>query len=462
MADGARRRPDLERVLDRRVGRQPTLRRLRELARDVGARLWWVGGGVRDAALRRASHDVDLIVTERSRRLRAAIRDRWGTDGFSFRKRGVTTWRFVLGGAPVDLVVAERRGIDADLERRELTVNAIALSLNDGRLHDPLNGLGDLVRRRLRAPHPDRFREDPVRALRLARFVAALPGFRPTAGTRRAAASVADRLAGASPERLLEELGKLLTARRPHDGLDALREGSLLAAVLPEMLPTLDCVAGEDRPDVWSHTVAVVRESTRRGLPGADRLDADGWRVLRFGMLLHDVAKPATLARAADGRPTFHGHETLGARAADRCLARLRAPRGLRRDVARLVRWHLRPGHLADGPRTDRGLRRLAHDAGPLLPHLCIHALADARGSGTPDPEPRLARLEATVRALLATGDALAARPARRPVDGRDVMRICRVGPGREVGRILRELDERVLDGRIEGRADALEWLRTR
>ena len=455
-------RVQLVNALRKRSTRSPLLRTLTELAEENDADLFWVGGGVRDAALRRRSADLDLLVTSGSRRLIGAIRRRWDTKGFSFRKRGVTTWRFRLGNDPLDLVVAERRGLAGDLARRELTLNAMAFSLRDGKLHDPHDGLSDLRRKRLRAVHGDSFNDDPLRALRVARFLAALPGFEATPATLRAAEAQTSRLARVSTERIRDELHKLLLSPRPDRGLDLLQDWGLQHAVLPELSPLHQCVAGQQRPDVWRHTLLTLREmGRRRGLPGMEQLDTeDQWARVGWSLLLHDIAKPATLARKPDGSPSFHGHEVLGAKMADTCLQRLRCSRSLRRDVTHLIRWHLRPGLLADGPRTLRGLRRLATEAGPLLPLLTVHAAADARGSGSPDPAERMERLVATLEELLETGHKLTQSSLQRPVDGNDVMRICGVASGRAVGRILQQIDELVLDGRIGNRRQGLAYLR--
>jgi tRNA nucleotidyltransferase/poly(A) polymerase len=180
--------------------------------------------------------------------------------------------------------------------------------------------------------------------------------------------------------------------------------------------------------------------------------------VLRWSLLLHDVAKPDTFARLpGNGKPTFHGHELLGADRADAVLRRLRLPRHSRRRVVRLVRLHLRPGHLADCGASPRAVRRLVVAAGEDLPLLVLHAACDAAGSGASDP-PRWRRLRAVCAALLAE----AARERRRPpplVSGADVMRVCAIEPGPRVGRLLALARELQRDGVLASREDALAWL---
>ena len=218
-----------------------------------------------------------------------------------------------------------------------------------------------------------------MRALRACRFLA------PSA--RREAAGAARALRRASAERVRDELEKLLLSPRPDRGLEALEQLGLLGAVLPELTPLLACVAGEGRPSVSRHTLDALARSARPGrLPGAAAVrDRERAALLYWTLLVHDLAKPETLGAREDGRPTFHGHETLGARRADALLRRLKLPGAFRRRVAQLVRYHLRPHHLADAGTTPRGVRRLVRDAGADLPVLVLHAACDALASGSPD-----------------------------------------------------------------------------
>jgi len=451
--------------LRRRTAIDPLLSELRDLAEECGARLCLVGGYVRDAALGRASGEVDLVTASHGTRLVHTLRHRWRTQGYRFRKRGVTTWRFRLDGRMVDIVDASHRGLERDLQRRDLTINAIAFDLRSGAVLDPLRGLTDLRAGRLRPPGEDAFRDDPVRALRLCRFMAQLPEFRSTAGARRGAAGVARAVRRAAAERVSQELDKLLLTRRPRVGLESLEALGLRGAVLPELDATVGCTAGAGRPDVWTHTIDAVglgAAATERRLPGARFVrDAEDLRALRWTLLLHDISKPETLATAPDGRPTFHGHEVLGERRADALLRRLRHPAARRRRVCRLIRLHLRPGHLADAGGPTRGLRRLVRDAGEDLPLLTVHAAADARASGSPDAQPRWRRLRAVLQRLLEMWEERADAPPPSLVDGRDVMRVLKLEPGPEIGRVLARVREAQDDGRVRTRRQALNYLAT-
>lgn len=451
----------LEGILRRRPRSDVPLRELVAIARESGAGLYLVGGYVRDAALGRKARDIDLLCARRTARVVAALRAGWGSRGFRFRKRGVTTWRFHAEGRQVDLVDASRRGLAGDLERRELTVNAIAYDLAAGRLHDPLRGLADLRAGRLRAPRPGVLREDPLRALRVARFAAQFPAFSVAPALRAEARTVRAALGRASAERIRDELNRLLEARAPQRGLSLLDELGLLGALLPELEPLRSCVAGLERGSVWSHTVEAIARSARAfRLPGARALGEPGAaRLLRWTLLLHDISKPESLGRAADERPTFHGHEVRGARRSDALLRRLRMPRAERRRIVRLVLFHLRPGHLADAGGPVRGMRRLAREAGEDLPLLVLHAACDARASGGPGAVARWRRLRELLLALLQLGEGSRSEPLPRLVDGRDVMRVLGLPPGPRVGRLLDRVRERQESGALHSREEALAYL---
>jgi len=451
--------------LRRRMTSDPLLSELRDLAQETDARLCVVGGYVRDAALGSRSGEIDLVSASHCTRLVNALRLRWDTRGYRFRKRGVTTWRFRLDGRMVDIVDASRRGLERDLHRRDLTINALAFDLRSAVLVDPVRGRSDLRAGRLRPPAEGAFRDDPVRALRLCRFMAQLSGFTPTAEARRGATGAARALRRAAAERVSHELDKLLLANRPRLGLESLEDLGLRGSVLPELDATVGCTAGGGRPDVWTHTIDAVglgAAATTLRLPGARLLsDAEDRRVLRWALLLHDISKPETLATAPDGRPTFHGHEVRGERRADALLRRLRQPAALRRRVGRLIRLHLRPGHLADAGGPTRGLRRLVRDAGEDLPLLTVHAAADARASGSPDGQARWRRLRGVLHRLLEMWQERVDSPPALPIDGRDVMRTLQLKPGPEIGRILDRVREAQEDGTVRTRRQALAYLRT-
>jgi putative nucleotidyltransferase with HDIG domain len=456
-------RDRLASLLRHRTARDPRIRQARDAAWEVDAELWLVGGYVRDSALERRATDVDLVVGRGRDRLVPELRRRWATRGFRFRKRGVTTWRFRVRGHEIDVVDASRRGLDRDLARREFTINAIAFDLTTSRVLDPLKGLADLRARRLRLPRSGVIREDPLRALRAARFLAQLPRFTLEREARRQVSTAGTGLRRASPERVRDELDKLLASDDPARGLAALEELGLVGAVLPELVPLASCVAGAERPDVWRHTLdALARSAPPRGLPGRSALgDADGRKLVRWALLLHDISKPETFAVREDGRPTFHGHEVLGVRRAEALLVRLRVPRDARRRIGCLILNHLRPSQLAEAGAPARGLRRLVREAGEDLPLLAVHAACDALASGAPDHRPRWRRLRRVLDELIELWERRTQSPPPVLVDGRDVMRALGLGPGKRIGELLASVREHQESGELTTRREALAWLRS-
>jgi poly(A) polymerase len=274
---------------------------------------------------------------------------------------------------------------------------------------------------------------------------------------------VARSLGRATPERLGQELDKLLIASRPRLGLDSLEGMGLRTSVLPELDAAVECVAGRQRPDVWTHTIDAVgmaAQAATHRLPGSRFLvSTDDRRVVRWALLLHDISKPETLEIAPDGRPTFHGHEILGEDRADALLRRLHLPAAIRRRVTRLIRLHLRPGHLADAGGPVRGLRRLVRDADDDLPLLAIHAAADARASGSPDARTRWPRLRAVLYDLLGMWESRTATPIQSLINGRDVMRVLGLKPGPEIGQALDCVADAQEDGTVRTRRQALAFL---
>jgi tRNA nucleotidyltransferase/poly(A) polymerase len=457
-------RRDLEAALRRFRSADPLARSAHRTALDLGVPLWIVGGLVRDTALGRRSRDLDLVAGKGAAKLVRGLREVWGTRGHRFHKRGVTTWRFQAAGREIDVVDAGRRGLDDDLRRREFTVNAIAFDLASGRIVDPLDGLRDLRRGVLRMPRPGVFREDPLRTLRAARFLAQLPDFRIGSESAEEAKTVAPRLRRAAVERVRDELDRLLVATDPARGLRTAMDLGVVRAVLPELLPMSGCLAGRDRPDVWDHTLGTLTAAAgyRRRPAAALVRDPATARVLRWSLLLHDVAKPDTLVIDDDGRPTFHGHEVLGSGRAGEILRRLLLPKNVRTRVRRLIRFHLRPYQLAECGMPVRGMRRLAREAGEDLPTLIVHAACDGLGSGAPDARARWRKLRAACNALLETWEAAGRETPAPLLGGDDVMRVLGLDPGPEVGAILAEVRDLQESGTIRTRREALAALSER
>ncbi len=321
---------------------------------------------------------------------------------------------------------------EEDLDRRDLTVNAMAFDPESGELLDPHGGALDLERRRLRAVGlaRDRFHEDALRPLRVARFAAVL-GFEVEGETRRALGCALDRSALVAPERVRVELEKLMGAPEPSIGFELLREAGLLALWLPELAECRGVPQNRFHAhDVYFHL-----------LHSTDAARADD-PVVRWAVLLHDIGKPATRAEKPNGEGTFYNHEVIGATLADGILRRLRFSNPFREQVVHLVREHMfdyRPGW------SDAALRRWLRRVGvDHVARLFDVRIADCLGNGRKGFPDDLDAMAVRIDALLAESSALDVSDLA--IDGRDVMNALAIAPGPLVGEALERLLEAVIE----------------
>ncbi len=439
---------------DQPVDDAEVLRLLKRAAAVRGVKAWVVGGYVRDKLLGRPHPNPDVVV-ERGDALALAAhfaRLAGAPPPVTFERYG--TAQVTLPGHLVEFVDARSESYTSnsrkpevrpatlaeDLRRRDFTVNTLLMDL-DGNIEDPLGGRADLEARVLRTPaDPLRtFDDDPLRMLRAVRFAAEL-GFELTPALLPAMRQMSARLAPpvVSVERVADELRRMLTSERPALAVELLDRGGLLEVILPEVAACKGMAqGGYHTHDVFGHTVLTV-QGTAADLP------------LRLAALFHDVGKPSTAT--PDG--AFTGHEELGSTMARAALERLRFSQREIEVVASLVRLHLRPVYYKS-EWSDGAVRRLARDAGAQLPRLMALARADVAASAYPEPQ-KLEELQARIDGVLAE------QPSRLVplVLGEDVMRVRGIGPGPDVGRIKRRLEELVIDGEIApSREAAVEYL---
>lgn len=425
---------------------------------QAGFRLYLVGGVVRDAVLGRLSpeHDLDFTTNARPDDVERIVRgwaDAVWTQGKKFGTVGL-----LKGGRRMEItthraeaylpdsrkpVVMFSDAVEADLSRRDFTVNALALSLPDMILIDPFNGIGDLAAHRLRTPlsPEESFTDDPLRMLRAARFIA---GYRlvPDENVVDAVTRLRSRLDIVSEERIRDELDKLLVVERPGEGLWFL----VRTGLAEEFLPELPALALEQDPihrhkDVLAHTIAVVEKC---------RPD----RILRLAALLHDIGKPKTRSYGPGGTVSFHHHEVVGARMARDRMRALRYPSEDIEQVSRLVELHLR-FHTYRMGWTDSAVRRYVRDAGPLLDQLNELTRNDCT-TRNPVKAKALARrideLERRIDELERQEELAAIRP---DLDGNEVMARLGIAPGPLVGEALDFLLELRLEEGPLGKEEA-------
>jgi len=440
---------------------------------------WLVGGVVRDRALGRPTDDYDVAVQGDARKLARALAQAADAHAFALSD-SFGVWRVVARDHAwqVDVLPVAGSSIEADLARRDFTINAIAEPLGGGPYVDPFGGTSDLRERRLRMVSPRAFAQDPLRTLRLARLACELE-FSLDADTVAAARASSSALSAVAPERVFAELRRIVVAEQALRGLALMDELGATDVVLPE----ISRMRGVEQSvyhhlDVYEHTRLVLqgvielervpeRWVGQHG-PAVSRFLAEPLaneltrgQALRFGALLHDVAKPATRDVTAEGRVTFIGHDAMGAETATSVLARLRASERLREHVAALTRHHLRLGFLVhETPLTRRTIYRYLRACEPVEIDVTMLSVADRLATRGKVAEPAIARHLELARQLL--GEALAwhaARP-RPPVRGDELARAVGLRPGPELGRILAELEEASFAGEISSTEQAIERAR--
>jgi poly(A) polymerase len=448
-----------------------------------------VGGALRDLLGGEPTADIDVAVPSGALVAARALADR--LDGAFLvldAARGAARlvpasgrrWR----GPQVDLVDFRAFDLEGDLRGRDFTVNALAVSLHDlvdsgeGAVQDPLGGLDDLRTRTVRLCSPAAMDDDPVRALRAAQL-GVRPGWRVAASVSGAAVRAAGALDRVSAERVRDGLVGLLRERAAGAGLRLLDRWG----VIDRLLPQRAAMQSTEQPlphrfDVWEHSV--------RALEGADALLAratdlaalnetlaehldeplgDGLRrleVLKLAALLHDVAKPETRTVEA-GRVRFFGHDVIGADRVAAIATRWRLSGRVSMTLARLVRHHLRPMHLAQaGKITRRARHRFFRDLEEDARDLVLLALVDAAAVTGRSPWAVWRGPESQVLRELMAGHAdestLAATPAL--LSGGDIMEAFGLDPGPEIGRLLALVREARALGHVTDREEALDWLR--
>jgi poly(A) polymerase/tRNA nucleotidyltransferase (CCA-adding enzyme) len=454
---------------------------------DPSAEAYLVGGAVRDLLLSRHPLD-DLDVTLPAGALDAAQALAASTGGRCFcldAERGAG--RVVVSGAEgqiqIDLTAFKAPSLEADLRRRDLTINAMALSVRglaergEAPVLDPTGGLEDLAKRRLRLAAPGAFSEDPVRALRAVRLAGTL-GFQPDPAVCRAARTVAARLTTAAAERVRDELAGILSLPRAAAGVRMLDRLGLLAPLLPESAAMKSAPQpAPHRFSVWEHSLRAVEavDQLLAGLgglaPHQDELAAhlaaplgDGFtrrEVLKLAALLHDVAKPSC-RQVVDGRTRFIGHDAVGAEMAKVIAHRLRLSGAATAALERLVRQHLRPMHLARTPALSRRARyRFFRDLETEAHDLLLLALADvAAVRGLSPLAVWRGALGKLVNDLLSGWKEDRQQAAAPPlVRGEDVMAAFGLTPGPLVGRLLALAREAQDLGQVRTREEALAYL---
>jgi len=431
-----------------------TIASLVEAYKAAGFTLALVGGPVRDAILGRLGNDLDFTTNARPDASMKILK-RWGDSiwdtGAAFgtiaAKKGpvmveVTTYRsesYDPQTRKPDVVFGD--SIEGDLSRRDFTVNAMALELTGEQplFIDLFNGAGDLAKKILRTPATARssFSDDPLRMMRVARFVAQLD-FTADSEIISAMHEMSERLSIISAERIREEFTKTLLSPNPRAGLELLVETGLAAIFIPE-LPKLKLEIDEHHhhKDVYEHTLTVLDQA----IAHEDRLGGANLTI-RLAALMHDIGKPRTRELIPGGGVSFHHHEVVGAKMCKRRLKEMRFDTKTIDEVSTLVFLHLRFHGYGTGEWTDSAVRRYIRDAGELLTHLHVLTRADCTTRNKRKAE-QLATtydsLELRIGELKAKEELDRIRP---DLNGEQIMQILGIRPSRLVGQAYEYLLE--------------------
>jgi putative nucleotidyltransferase with HDIG domain len=450
-----------------------------------GAAGWLVGGAVRDRLLGReqAVPDLDIVIDgdpERAARALRAAAPR-GTAAFALSD-AFGSWRVVAADNAwqVDISALHGGSLEADLHRRDLTINAIAEPLAGGEPIDPTGGLEDLAARTLRMVTAEAFDEDPLRVLRVARLAVELE-FTADPATIAAARARAAGLVQVAGERIFAELRRVIGAADPVSGIALLDELGATSVVLPE----LDELRGVDQTvyhhrDVHGHTLEVLAASVAleedpEPVVGADLAEgvrallaeplADGLTrggALRWASLLHDIAKPQTRTDFGEGRIGFPDHDRQGAAMSRAILERLRTSERLRSHVAALARHHLRLGFLVhERPLGRRLVHRYLVTCDPVAADVTILGLSDRLATrGRKADEAIAVHMEVALPMLAAALAWHRDGPQEPIVRGDELAAALGITPGPVLGELLAEIAQAQYAGEVRGRDEAIEAAR--
>ncbi len=440
----------------------PTIfKTISKIADQLNQPVFVIGGFVRDQILKRETKDIDIVTLGSGIDLAKKISKELDSSPVKIFKNFGTAMILVddieiqFVGARKESYKSDSRNpivengtIEEDQNRRDFTVNALAISLNKssfGEFIDPFNGLIDLKNKVLKTPlDPDvTFSDDPLRMMRAIRFCSQLD-FKIEDITLAAINKNIDRIKIVAQERITEEINKIILSNQPSVGFKLLEKTGLLKIIFPEfqLLKGVDIKDGKGHKDNFYHTLQVLDNI----LPYSKE---NLW--LRWSALLHDIAKPNTKRFNPKQGWTFHGHEDKGARMVPSIFRRLKLPLDNKmKYVQKLVLLHLRPISLTNDSITDSALRRLLFDAGEDLDDLMNLCKSDITSKNKEKKNKYLKRFETVKEKLVDLEDRDKIKNWQPPIDGKEIMSTFNLKPCKEVGLLKEFIKNAILDGEIK------------
>ena len=459
----------LAKILDQDIFHQ-----ISRVADRLGVECYVVGGYVRDIFLERPSDDIDVVVVGSGIEVAKALKQQLGRRAHLSVFRNFGTAQVKMGDMEVEFVGARRESyshdsrkpivedgtLEDDQNRRDFTINAMAICLNSsrfGQLVDPFNGIADLEDGIIATPlDPEvTVSDDPLRMMRCIRFATQL-NFQIEDETFEGLQRMADRIRIVSGERIAVELNKIMLAPHPSIGFEYLQRSGLLQIILPEVA-ALDIVERRDgraHKNNFYHSLEVLENvcnQTSHLSPLTSHL------YLRWAALLHDVGKTKSKRWEPGVGWTFHNHNIIGAKMVPQIFRRLKLPLGAEmRQVQLLVDLHMRPQVIADSEVTDSAVRRLLNDAGDYIDDLMLLCEADITSKNEVKKRMFLENFRMVREKLADLKEKDYKRLLQPVIDGNEIMQMFHLQPSREVGVLKQYLKDAVLDNRVDNEREAL------
>lgn len=438
----------------------PIFKIISAAASELNYETYAVGGYVRDQLLQRPCKDIDFVCVGSGIELAKKTAEKIDPNLQVNYFKNFGTAQFKWGGLDLEFVGARKESyqrnsrkpvvedgtLEDDQNRRDFTINALAVSLNQhsmGKLLDPFNGLKDLEEKIIQTPLDAdiTFSDDPLRMMRAIRFATQL-GFKILPITFEAIKRNRERIKIISHERITDELNKIILSKTPSTGFILLEESGLLEIIFPEFqkLKGVENYEGKGHKDNFYHTLQVLDNITKT----SNNL----W--LRWAAVLHDIAKPPTKKFVEGTGWTFHGHEVLGSKWVPKIFSRMKLPMGNEmKFVRKMVYLHLRPIALTKEEISDSALRRLLFEASDDLESLLMLCEADITSKNREKVKRYLTKFEIVREKLKEVEEKDQIRNFQPPVSGELIMQTFGIGPSREIGLIKEEIKEAILEGKI-------------